>query len=527
MMEKRIIPLTLLFLLLSPTWLQAQEKGDVLQVDTTSFNARSSANFMGESNISFNLAKDDIAEIVSVRRLPSGNKALEIKVITGTNAGKSAWIYFDKKDPGLEVFAQMTSNTVTNLPPIKAGSISQASQQEQQTENINPPVQVEEERLRFSRQDKARKTAEDIEAYDRYLMSLLKDYNKDLEQQNTAELQDVVEEVIAFKPPVPKSVESEVVCSDCQDFEENDPFKSVNFSQCARNKDENRFIRAYNRSIEDFEKHLYTQDFKTVLQCVQGGMKASTAGSGGFFHCPEIDSFAKEATKSTTPPCLSQHLVGSVATEIYMASRCFEQDYKKVLPLLVHESRFYPTIRSVTGAGGIGQLTGVAIKEINRNLDRYIENYSKKPGCEYLRKIPKMHEAYFCGRVFAPTNPRHNTVFSLIYQRMLRDNKKLNPSLVVDQWVNMRRTTLSKEQKIQVEEMLLRTSYNSGPGSILTAFKSYAASPANRDLPFQAFMDGFSRYLKIHVRAEAAHYNGKVIKDTNKMNELAGVKCSI
>ena len=120
MIENRIPHMILLFSLFSSPSLWAQEKGDVLQVDTSALHARSSAYFLGDENISFYLAKDDVAEIISVRRLPTGNKALEIKVITGTNAGKTAWIYFDKKDPALEVFAHMTSNTVTGLSSIQA-----------------------------------------------------------------------------------------------------------------------------------------------------------------------------------------------------------------------------------------------------------------------------------------------------------------------------------------------------------------------------------------------------------------------
>lgn len=504
----------------------AQQKGDVLQVDTAAFHARSSAYFAGDTNISFYLAKDDIAEIISVRRLPSGNKALEIKVITGPNSGKTAWVYFDKKDPGLEVFIQMSASksddktaTQQTQKPI---AVTQAPEEK------TTPIMTEEEHLRFSKQSKAGNTAQDIEEYDRYLMSLIKDYGQKVEEQNAPELTEVVEDIIAFKPPTPTlETTEEESCSDCQDFTQNDPFSSTQFANCPRTADENRYIRSYNQSVKTFENKLNTQEFKTVLNCINAGMKTPMGGSGGFYSCPEADSFSKEAQKSMKAPCLSQSLVGSVASEIYMASRCFDQDYRKVLPLLVHESRFYPTIRSVTGAGGIGQLTGVAIKEINRNFNSYIEKYAQKPGCEYLKKVPKMNESYICARTYIPNNPRQNTVFSLIYQKMLRDNKKLNPKLVVDLWKGKRTAPLTANEAVQVEEMLLRTSYNSGPGSVLSAFKTYAASPSARDLPFNNFMSGFSSYLKRKVRAEAAYYNQKVLKDSSKMEEIAGMKCSI
>ncbi len=509
----------------------AQQAGDVLQIGSKTYNARTSIFFKGKKNVAFTLTPQDISEIVDVRVLPSGNKALRINVVSGPNAGKKAWIYYNVNEPDFEVFTSTMESF--DLDQEEAGPTSpEVTRKETPTPVASiskEPIKVEEERIQASQDEAAVNTSEELEEYDKYFLEMVSKYESEIEKKGSQSLMDQAQNAIANLangPSTPDTAE----CADCKDFVGQSPLNEMIFETCnsSNNDLEPNFAKAFNSSMAAMKNEVNTQEFDTALKCIYGGMQGTMGGTGGFYNCPSPKSFLKEATrKKSTRPCLSKSMVGSTASEIYLASKCFEQDIKRVLPLLRHESRFIPNVRSVTGAGGVGQLTGVAIKEINRNLDRYIQRYSSKPGCEYLKDVPEMHTGFICSRMHIPTNPRQNVVFSIIYQRLLRDNRSLNPKKSVDRWLSRRSSSISERDKVQVEEMLLRTSYNSGPGAVLTAFNTFAASPSYRNLPTDQFLDQFYSYLRRNVRSEAANYNGKVLKDLQVMEKNAGIKCSI
>ena len=493
----------------------ALESGDVLQIKNKTFNARTSIYFKGKNNLAFILTNKDVAEISDVRILPSGNKALRIGVISGPNTGKKAWIYYNIKDPQFDVF----SASMDSFDPIEEVTSAATS--------IKRP-KVEVERI-TSKQDEATvKESKDLIKYDQLFLTAVKKHEQEMKDKAAKSFLKQTEK--ALNDLVIGKETKENYCADCQDFAFQSPLNDITFEKCStsNNDFEPNFKSAYDASMSIIKNDVNSQEFSMALKCINGGMQGSMKGTGGFYNCPSPKSFLKEASrKASTRPCLSKSMVGSTAAEIFLASKCLDMDLKSILPLLHHESRFIPNVKSVTGAGGIGQLTGVAIKEINRNLNRITSKYGKKPGCEYLKDIPQMHSGFICSRMHVPTNPRQNVVFSMIYQKLLRDNKSKSPRKSVNTWLKKRTSPLTKNHRDQIEEMLLRTSYNSGPGTVLAAFNSFAASPRNRNLPYTQFMKSFSSYLRQNVRAEAANYNDKVLKDLLVMEKKAGIKCSI
>lgn len=488
----------------------SQDRGDIFQVDG-SFNARDTAYFKGSKNIKFTLEENDIAKIVDVIPLPSGNKGLKIFVSHGPNKGKSAWIHYNSKDPKFDVYAELQDDNET-----------------------------EEETLKFVETQTAANDAKSIQEYDAYLLEALKKHQKTeavIEEKKATPLNsdfiDRLAEITKQSPDIRREYTPEEVCGDCLDAELQDSFSGMEFEKCssANSHVEGDLQKSFNQSLKDHGSKLKTQDMSSIAKCVQGGMKIGY-GSAKYFSCDSPRTLIKAtpvkqgSSKKPYNPCRSKAMVGSVSSEIYMATECLDLSYKKMMPIFVHESRFFPNVGSGTGASGVGQLTGVCIKEVNRNFDKYINKYASKPGCGYLKDIGKMHEGYQCARMAAPSNPRHNIVFSVIYQKMIRDNKKLSPKISVDKWQKRRNSTLSSQDRTRIEEMLARVAYNSGPTATMSTFDTFAASPSNRNLSIDRFLEKFYKFYERKVRAEGANYNPKIEQETQIMEKNAGVKCS-
>jgi len=81
----------------------------------------------------------------------------------------------------------------------------------------------------------------------------------------------------------------------------------------------------------------------------------------------------------TTPAELRE-----IATELDSASRAFGVDPKMLLAVFAHESEgFNPRARSHTGAGGLGQLTGIAIRQVHHMAGIGKGNAGREPFKQY------------------------------------------------------------------------------------------------------------------------------------------------
>lgn len=103
-----------------------------------------------------------------------------------------------------------------------------------------------------------------------------------------------------------------------------------------------------------------------------------------------------------------------MAKEIVAASKEFGVDYKIMTAIIAQESQFKPNARSGTGAGGLGQLTGVAITEARNTA---------KAG----RSPFKQHKATFdriAQNKSNRNNIKDNVWTSVAYTRLMQERGK-------------------------------------------------------------------------------------------------------
>ena len=133
-------------------------------------------------------------------------------------------------------------------------------------------------------------------------------------------------------------------------------------------------------------------------------------------------------------PCLSNQYVNLIAGSFEAALNCLQNnsssswnfqrhDLRSIVAMFNIESGFHPTLFSPTGAGGFGQLTQSAIREINLNELTGMRNTLASKGglCaqiaqDTLARPMADSPAQRCERVaFSAGNPMKNIMYSLAY----------------------------------------------------------------------------------------------------------------
>ncbi|MFN3697970.1 MAG: hypothetical protein ACK4VO_11065 [Pseudobdellovibrio sp.] len=134
-------------------------------------------------------------------------------------------------------------------------------------------------------------------------------------------------------------------------------------------------------------------------------------------------------------PCITKEMVNVTYNSFVDVAECLNFSPKDLLPKLFNESGM---IINTLGAGwdtGVGQLTGVAIEEVNKYYDTYVGEMFKaaklgKPSCALIANdkfkplLTKVnHDMKFRnGLIAAPANPLKNIVYMAVLNRMNLDN---------------------------------------------------------------------------------------------------------
>jgi|GEM_PF-2566079 hypothetical protein len=74
-------------------------------------NGRGTPNFLSSAgNVKFTLPKGTKAKVVEAKNFYSGNAGLYVEVLDGARKGEKVWIYHNKKNPGMELYASEDAN---------------------------------------------------------------------------------------------------------------------------------------------------------------------------------------------------------------------------------------------------------------------------------------------------------------------------------------------------------------------------------------------------------------------------------
>ena len=87
-------------------------KEKYVELDGT-MNGRGSAKFVqSANNIEFVLNKNTKAEILKSQKMPSGNFAFQVKIVSGPYANKTTWVYYNSAEPTLKLYENCPSSWI-------------------------------------------------------------------------------------------------------------------------------------------------------------------------------------------------------------------------------------------------------------------------------------------------------------------------------------------------------------------------------------------------------------------------------
>ena len=288
--------------------------------------------------------------------------------------------------------------------------------------------------------------------------------------------------------------------------------------------------------------------------------------------------------KSRLGPCPSDDYVAKTAQVFYDVTQCLGiQESEYFFALINRESRFQITAQSATGASCYGQLTGIAIADINQRFLPYNSNDEncaevfshfqplpvKKKGRRYTKTSTARCRAY--------SNPYSCLFYSALYykkaleraERLVRDMDMIlvrvkgqrRPWVFKDQdqydeyfktqdkgqIVSEQRLSLLQNKQLAAH-VIAMTAYNGGP-SVERGFRHYINQIKSRmwhplhqrniismifsktpwGIPQGDFVDSFTRSLKAQkaYRSETVGYTKDVFSDYEKISQGIAPACGV
>jgi hypothetical protein len=293
---------------------------------------------------------------------------------------------------------------------------------------------------------------------------------------------------------------------------------------------------------------------RTLNRCTEAALVAGASAMRGF-NFGKCGGSGQTLISAGDRPCVSPELKSVVSRSYSQVMTCFGLDFTDTFPFFAHESHFYPNAMSPLshgsgGAGGPGQLTGIAIRDVNARLfdaplfpskkgdsvdfETYLQD---RPGCSQVAEVkthpmsPEFSKA--CDRISLTPSPVRNFVYSAL---IFLENRRAASRLISD-WARSWKPKASAGTLRKMATELAWYMHNGGQGSVSAVFRNFALHHP-RKTGLQQFNQGFRKALlekyspKSH-RVEVANYvlgNGSgdsgIFPDTRRIEKRAGVRCS-
>ena len=284
--------------------------------------------------------------------------------------------------------------------------------------------------------------------------------------------------------------------------------------------------------------------------CVEMGMNYKFGESSRVFRTCNANGALSKAFR----PCISENYFKVVNNSFDLVSSCMmghiapgealdEQklDVRAIYALINVESGFHVNAMSGTGAGGIGQFTGPAITDVNRNgLDsiRISLEGSKDPRCvrlshEMLDSMTPMRaeKSRSCDRIsIEKGNPMKNMIYTYAY---LKNVKQSMSRVIFNNASYEKKFKLSASDLNKVKRALMVWSHNAGPAGTWTPAKAllnsvYRNKPVTSADEFinqmQSYMQKFPASANNNVgrKKETSGYFPTITKTLNQIENNAG-----
>lgn len=258
-------------------------------------------------------------------------------------------------------------------------------------------------------------------------------------------------------------------------------------------------------------------------------------------------------------PCISENYFRVIQNSFDLVSSCMmnqispgdstaeqKKDVRAAYAMINIESGFHMNAMSGTGAGGIGQFTGSAIADVNKNeinSVRFNLEDSRDPRCvqmshEMLDSMTPMRaEAQnSCDRISLQRgNPMKNMIYTYAYLKGVK--KSMNRLVFDNKSYSGKFAKLSVEELNKIKRALMVWAHNSGTSGAWTPAKSllntvYRNKPVTSADEFinqmQSYMSKFpaSANSSSSRRAETSRYFPEITKTLTQIeNNVGGGTC--
>lgn len=237
-------------------------------------------------------------------------------------------------------------------------------------------------------------------------------------------------------------------------------------------------------------------------ECVLASMlRAAPKGNGDYRYARCTADRKGLDRKAFQRPCLNEKYHFAAYSGFMNSMHCLGLAPVELFPLINHESRFQLNIESGTGALGVGQLTGIAIDEVNTR--RTLEPLATLDQCARVKSALErpLASENSCQRLLPPLNPAR----SFLYAGVTYQYGKARATDLVNRLLLFER--LPERWKKIVAIDLARWMYNGGLEGITTVLMAFAKEHPEGLSDYSQFRQGFQNYLAQNYGRSLDSYN--------------------
>jgi hypothetical protein len=298
----------------------------------------------------------------------------------------------------------------------------------------------------------------------------------------------------------------------------------------------------------------YTSPYELPQECVSFSMNSWLGfgkKKGEVSFLARCDSPTGIPVRGAKPPCLTPDYVQLAHKSLAIASDCFDVDAKFLVPKIKGESGFLHAALGGGSDAGIGQLTGGALGDLSRQLEKFrkeAETKSERQSCSIILGHWKLiaenissSPQHRCIAISWPDNPLKNTVLTVLFYRhleiLIEEEMKL-----LGIYPLLKETRLDERHFSSLRGILSNLAYNSGSRQVVHLLRRYLRARLNssvttvspHDFNFKADLSWinqerdwksipvskltFPGYVKIHMRIGHPGYLGDLMKQIYHLN---------
>lgn len=289
--------------------------------------------------------------------------------------------------------------------------------------------------------------------------------------------------------------------------------------------------------------------------CLHMAMEGAQLSSARYKVCAPSSNRYNPKDRGVGQACIGEEYFKLVNNSFDLVSNCMKDyiapgevdemkklDVRAVFAMINVESSFHVNAVSETGAGGIGQFTSDAIKDVNANeLSKVRNSLESNPNrmcgrmsIEFLDKMApiKPEASNSCERIsIKDGNPVTNMIYTFAYMKKAKEN--MERSIFKNKEFAKKFSKLSAFDLAKVKRAMMIWSHNTGPAGTLTPTKAllkivYRNKPVTDADSFinqlQQYMQKFPAEAnrKVSRRNETSGYFPKIVERINKLEKDAG-----